>query len=211
MRTCTSILPLLLASSGRACAIAWLDATQCRTLCDASLQQLFSTIRALCLNGCAALTDTSIHNIVARCPAMQLLDLSWSQMTDDGLVHLLRGCRGLQFLGCAHCDQLTDDGIRRARPVDGQWAELHQVSFRSCHQLGAGTCDEVGAHWPMLRKVDLGGLPPRDPALFQDHGWTETRCQQFHRARGAARAAAAPAAPKRSYDDLLADGWDADL
>ena len=197
------------------CAITWLDATQCRALCDASLQQLFGTLRALCLNGCVALTDVSIHNIVERCPSMQLLDISWSQITDAGLARLLRGCRALQFLGCAHCDHLTDEGIRQVRPVDGTWAEINQVSFRSCPGLGAPASVEICAHWPMLRKMDLGGLPVPPAATLADHGWAETRCQQFYRERAPAAAAPPPvatsAAPaKRSYEDMLEDGWEMD-
>ena len=196
------------------CAITWFDATQCRALCDVSLQQLFGTLRALCLNGCVALTDISIHNIVARCPAMQLLDISWSQITDDGLVHLLRGCRALQFLGCAHCDNLTDAGIQHARPVDGTWAELNQISFRSCRLLGTTASTDICTRWPMLRKVDLGGLPVPPAALLAQHGWVETRCQQFYRESAPSPAQVVSTAPgaatKRSYEDLLKDGWDAD-
>ena len=135
------------------------------------------------------------------------------------LEKLLRGCRALQFLACAHCGRLTDDGIRRVRPDSCQWAELNQVSFRSCQGLGPAACQEIGTRWPLLRKVDLGGLPGLDAALFRAHGWEETRCQQFYRTNAPLPAtetgsgsSSASARPKRSFEELAAeddtDLWD---
>lgn len=201
------------------CRITWIDVTQCRALCDASFQQLFRSIRALCLNGCTVLTDLTVDNVVRHCPQMHFLDISWSQVTDAGLEKLLRGCRALQFLACAHCGRLTDDGIRRVRPDSCQWAELNQVSFRSCQGLGPAACQEIGTRWPLLRKVDLGGLPGLDAALFRAHGWEETRCQQFYRTNAPPPAtetgsgsSSASARPKRSFEELAAeddtDLWD---
>lgn len=164
-----------------AAPFTWLDATQCRTICDATLQQLFPSLRALSLCGCTIISDVGVSNIVAHCPSLRLLDVSWSQITDDGLVALLSGCRQLQFLGCAHCDALTDEGLRRVRPSAAGHAELHQLSLRSCSGLGAGAMTEVAAHWPMLRLLDVGGVEGVCSSLFAAQGWSETRCQQFQR------------------------------
>ena len=196
-----------------AAPVQWLNLTQCRALCDASLLHLFGSLRALSLCGCTVLTDVAARNVAAHCPQLRLLDLSWAGLTDAGLAAVLRGCRQLQFLGAAHCTQLTDAGIRAVRPSSAT-AELHQLSLRSCPALTAATATEL-ATWPMLQKLDVGGLTV-PPGTFA--GWTESRCQQFCRAQPAPASPApsvppaAPAAPardsrKRTLEELL-DAWD---
>lgn len=188
--------------------VQWLNLTQCRALCDASLQHLFQSLRALSLCGCTVLTDVAARNVAENCPQLRLLDLSWAGLTDAGLAAVLRGCRQLQFLGAAHCTQLTDAGIRAVRP-SAATAELHQLSLRSCTALTAATVTEL-ASWPMLQKLDVGGLSV-PPGTFA--GWSESRCQQFCRRKPApmpppSSAAAPPCVPqKRPLDELL-DAWD---
>ena len=194
-------------------AVQWLDLSHCRALCDVSFQHLFRSLHALSLSGCTVLTDTSADNVATHCPHLRLLDMSWASITDAGLHRIVYGCRHLQFLGAAHCTALTDAGIRAIRPAPGT-AELHQLSLRSCTALTAATATELATHWPMLHKLDAGGLPVPAGTFA---GWEESRCQQFCRVSTgpaattpAATATEAPAPSKRrSLDDMLDNtDWD---
>jgi hypothetical protein len=59
-------------------------------------------LRALLLRGQEALGDASLAQLAAACPHLEIMELTCSPVTPDGVAHLLRACPRLRTLSIAH-------------------------------------------------------------------------------------------------------------
>ncbi|KAF9960187.1 Dynein regulatory complex subunit 6 [Mortierella alpina] len=87
-----------------------LNLESCKGLDNDALLVLFQTCSSLVRVNVSGtrIEDSSLDALAANCPELRNLNLAWcAHITDEGLLRLLRSCRGLTFLDISTMDKLS--------------------------------------------------------------------------------------------------------
>jgi hypothetical protein len=61
---------------------------------------------------CDNITDTGLIGIIRQCSNLQILDISFNKnVTDSSLIHVAKHCPSLRCLEIKECDRITDKGV----------------------------------------------------------------------------------------------------
>ncbi|TFY71187.1 hypothetical protein EVG20_g1828 [Dentipellis fragilis] len=111
------------------------------------------------LSGCTALTTSSLHNLLKRCPALTTLRLKGLKAVTNETCELLHGfCPNLTILDMSRCTTLTGAGIRSL--ATNALKEGHNLALKELRLCGLkGITDSVmatlGRAAPHLEVLDL--------------------------------------------------------
>lgn len=112
--SCCSDLELFKAARGQRCPpkLRVLNVRYCSRVTDLGLVEavrLFGeSLRVVRCSGNHAVTDVFLNELSARCPNLQELDCSNTQVSSSGVSLVLKRCLQLQKLYVAHCPLVTD-------------------------------------------------------------------------------------------------------
>jgi len=100
-----------------------LNLSGCPNITNAALVHGFNhmpNISVVSLCGCAKLDDPTVYELVKRCPKLERLDLSYTNITGDALKAIGKFSSKLEFLNTGFCKKIKGDHLRY---------------LCSCHQL----------------------------------------------------------------------------
>jgi len=126
-------------------------------LTDSSLQVLSRHCRNLAqlhLPLCDHVTNVGLAAVALNCPKLVSLDLSGSQVTDEGVSLLADRCgAGLTRLSLNYCKSITDWSVMR---VARKSPELKLLHLR-VGTLTDNALDVIGTCCPLLTELNIGG------------------------------------------------------
>ncbi|KAI9468884.1 MAG: hypothetical protein EXX96DRAFT_97592 [Benjaminiella poitrasii] len=117
----------------------------CRSL-DNSLARLaiepgLPCLETLSINACISLEEWNLHSIIASCPTIQDLSMSWNPGVTDSVMHdLAEVTKKLKRLDIAHCSNVTGVGLHKV--VQAHHTSLEKLVLNNCQRIGR---DAV--HW----------------------------------------------------------------
>ncbi|KAG9151164.1 hypothetical protein Leryth_002733 [Lithospermum erythrorhizon] len=135
-------------------------------------------LRVVCLKWCLRIGDLGINLIALKCKEIQVLDLSFLQITekclpyilklqhlkelilmgcpgidDEGLITLEQGCKSLEILDIANCQNISHVGLSSL--TNGS-DHLRQLSLSYGHRVTMDLAKSL-QHFPYLRSIKLDG------------------------------------------------------
>lgn len=125
----------LRALSGRCRDLEKVSLAWSRAVGDAGLQMLTAScmhLRSLNVSHCSGLTSSGL-SAIAACGALEVLDVSYTNIDDSSLVGIIRGAPGLRQLSLVKCVLLT-----------GMWAPAMVTSLENLNLEGCSAVSDEG-------------------------------------------------------------------
>ncbi len=111
-------------------------------------------IASLSLSQCRDITDAALSHLAAL-PELDSLDLSRTQITDEGLQAISN--LKLRMLDLSYCENITDKGLQTVK--QGKLSQyLKQLKLSNCKKVGDEGVRAL-RYCPNLTLLDLSGLP----------------------------------------------------
>ncbi|XP_026444482.1 F-box/LRR-repeat protein 12-like [Papaver somniferum] len=126
-----------------------LSLSGCSELPDSSLSQLQffgSNLQILNLDCCFRISDTGFCLIATGCPNLKSIGLYRCNITDIGLIAVVKSCSSLQRINLSYCTSISDQGIGF---LSQECRQLRSVSISHCRSVtGTGFigCSETLIH-----------------------------------------------------------------
>ncbi|KAH7547434.1 hypothetical protein FEM48_Zijuj01G0309600 [Ziziphus jujuba var. spinosa] len=141
-----------------------------RRLTDVSLEKFRDcALQDLYLGECPGVDDGWMDVITSQGSSLLSVDLSGSDVTDNGLVHL-KPCTNLQALNFNYCDQISDHGLQHISGL----SNLTSISFRRNNAITAQGMSAF-AGLVNLVKLDLERCPKIHGGLVHLEGILQVR------------------------------------
>ncbi|XP_054824807.1 F-box protein At3g58530 isoform X5 [Prosopis cineraria] len=97
-----------------------------KTKCSDSLKGLDS----LNLNGCQKISDEGVEAITSCCPQLKSFSIYWNvRLTDAGLRHLVKNCKGIIYLNISGCKNISDQSLEFVAENYSELESLNLTSF----------------------------------------------------------------------------------
>ncbi|XP_026320042.1 dynein regulatory complex subunit 6-like isoform X2 [Hyposmocoma kahamanoa] len=119
-------------------------------------------LRELDVSSCNKITDVSL-TYAFNFKEMIKLNLSrCQQITHEGLEHLVKNCRSIEYFNLTDCYNLTDEAVKEI--VTGL-PRLQHLELRGCNQLTDRSLEAVRSHCEKLKFLDVQGCRFMSPEL----------------------------------------------
>lgn len=151
---------ILLHAASRCRNITHLDASWCNindngvmAISDASHQ-----LHSLCLNGCQALSDETVHKLVVKHGIyLRRLELfGCFNITSRSMASMANNCKGLVTLNLGQCWKVTDNSISQLSASLGM---VEHLDIRGCKQIRDLCIHHVMKNCPRLVKFSIANCP----------------------------------------------------
>lgn len=97
------------------------------------------------LSNCKEITDAALQQIASTCHDLMAIDLSGTNVTDEGIRTLCQGCPVLVKLKVSNCSQLTDKMLDAI-----QLPYLQKFDFSDCQKITSSAKDRFYVKYPSL-------------------------------------------------------------
>jgi F-box/leucine-rich repeat protein 2/20 len=119
------------------------------------------------VGGCSNITDAALASLAKYCPRIQSLDLTNTQITDEGLARIGAGCRALKKLICWSCEAITDEGVSK---VAAGCSSLENLNITGCPQVKYAALASLAQNCAHLHFLDLTDTTITDEGLVYLEG-----------------------------------------
>ena len=152
----------LLARTGR--QLLQINLSMCSSLTDTGLAEFVGScpkLGGVCVSFCEEVTDESVTSLAAHFPRIHTLDVSYTQVTDAGLVQFGKGCRELKLLNLRGLT-ISDAGLHElAKGCLG----LEQLNVCECHEITDEGVRSLAQFCPALSTLELAYTDVGDAGL----------------------------------------------
>ncbi|CAD6268921.1 unnamed protein product [Miscanthus lutarioriparius] len=131
-----------------------LDITCCRNITDVSLEAITSSCTSLIslrMESCSRVSSNALQLIGKHCSHLEELDLTDSDLDDEGLKALAR-CSKLSSLKIGICLKISDEGLTH---IGRSCPKLRDIDLYRCGGLSDDGIIQIAQGCPMLESINL--------------------------------------------------------
>ncbi|ONM20096.1 F-box/LRR-repeat protein 3 [Zea mays] len=131
-----------------------LDITCCRNITDVSLAAITSSCSSLIsmrMESCSRVSSGALQLIGKHCSRLEELDLTDSDLDDEGLKALAR-CSELSSLKIGICLKISDEGLTH---IGRSCPKLREIDLYRCGGLSDDGIIQIAQSCPMLESINL--------------------------------------------------------
>eukprot|EP01097_Dermamoeba_algensis_P006617 TRINITY_DN4125_c0_g1_i1.p1 TRINITY_DN4125_c0_g1~~TRINITY_DN4125_c0_g1_i1.p1 ORF type:complete len:714 (+),score=146.81 TRINITY_DN4125_c0_g1_i1:86-2227(+) len=104
-------------------------------------------------------TDQSLAYFGQYCPNLEQVVINCPDITDQGLIDLVSGCKKILDIDLSYCSNITDAGIKKVVESNKM---LKKISLAHCDQLTISTFEALGENCPDLVNLNFSLSAPYD-------------------------------------------------
>ena len=108
------------------------------------------------------ISDISVASLANYCDRLHTIDLSYTNITDEGLASLGKGCKALKSINISNMKNISDKGVCE---LAERCPKLENVNLQDCDKITDISATRLAKHCPKLHTVNFASTQITDYGL----------------------------------------------